>query len=129
MAEIRNTEQRKKILEYLKSVHNHPSAERVYNAIKKDIPKITLATVYRNLNLLAKQGEILRLEINKEYHYDAFTGKHCHCVCEKCGKITETFDSEISEFALKKFKAKGFKTKSVNIIFKGCCKHCEYGHD
>ena len=91
MASIRNTEQRKKILEHLKSVHTHPTAETVYNAIKKDMPKITLATVYRNLNLLAEQGEIQRLEINKEYRYDACCNAHQHCVCEECGKVMETF--------------------------------------
>ncbi|MFH1770646.1 MAG: transcriptional repressor [archaeon] len=125
MVEVRNTEQRKKILEYLKSVHTHPSAEIVYKAIKKDLPKITLATVYRNLNLLAEQGEIQRLEINKEYRYDACCNAHQHCVCEECGAVMETFQEEINNYALKKFKGKNFKPREVNIMFKGCCNSCD----
>jgi len=51
--------------------------------LKKILPTITLATTYRNLNILASDSEILRLEINNEYHYDADISKHQHCFCKK----------------------------------------------
>ena len=63
----RNTIQRIKIMKYLKSVKTHPTAEMVYNAVVKEIPSITLATVYRNLHNLANKGKILMFEFNKEY--------------------------------------------------------------
>lgn len=126
MTNSRNTEQRKKILEYLKSVNNHPTAETVYKEIKKDMLKITLATIYRNLNLLAKEGKILRLEVNKEYHYDACCSDHQHCICEKCGEITETFNEKITKYVMKNLKKPDFKPASVNIIFEGCCKSCNH---
>ena len=122
--ETRNTNQKIKVLEYLKSVKSHPTAEMVYLAVKKDLPAITLATVYRNLNQLAEKGDILRLEINKEYHYDADMEYHQHCVCNKCGKIIDLFQKEISKYCLGKIEIKDFQPTSANIIFHGVCKKC-----
>jgi len=124
--QTRNTYQRMKILEYLQSVCTHPTAEQVYTAVKKNIPTVTLATVYRNLNLLAEQGKILRLEINKEYHYDADICMHQHYICKQCGMITDIFDKSLSEHALNKTK-KIFSADSVIIIFSGICKTCKGG--
>ena len=125
--ETRNTNQRIKILDYLKSVTSHPTAEHVYKEVNKELPAITLATVYRNLNFLAENGEILRLEINKEYHYDADVSKHQHCVCKGCWKVTDVFQKELSECVLKKVNCKGFTPAKVNIIFYGVCDQCKNG--
>ena len=120
----RMTNQRMKILEYLESVKNHPTAEKVYQAVRKGLPAITLATVYRNLNLLAEEGRILRMEINGEYHFDADMCCHQHCVCQECGKILDVMQKEISEHAMKKIKVRGFEPRCVNIMFIGSCKRC-----
>ncbi len=119
----RMTVQKMKILEHLKSVKTHPTAEMVYNVVKKDIPSITLATVYRNLNCLSEDGKIVKLEINGEFRFDADMGKHQHCVCKKCGKILDVFQKEISEYALKKIKSTDFVPSGVQVIFYGNCKH------
>ncbi len=123
--DTRVTKQRKYILDYLKSVKTHPSAEMVYKKIIKKEPKITLATVYRNLNLLAEQGTIIKLEINGEYRYDADMNFHQHLVCKKCGEIKDIFQEEISKYALNKVKTNNFKTTSIKIIFEGICDSCE----
>ena len=124
MKKTRLTIQKLKILEHLKSVKNHPTAEMVYNTVKKELPTITLATVYRNLNLLSGQGKISRLEINNEYRYDICIDCHQHCVCNECGSILDSFQKEISRYALKKLKTDKFNPDSVSIIFKGVCKKC-----
>lgn len=121
---LRNTSQRIKIVEYLKEVKTHPTAEVVYLEIKKELPAITLATVYRNLNLLADKGEVLRLEINKEYHFDGDISNHQHCVCVNCGKIIDVFQKEVSEYVLDKIKTKNFTPNSVTVIINGLCKEC-----
>ncbi|MAG38701.1 transcriptional repressor [Candidatus Woesearchaeota archaeon] len=121
----RNTIQKKGILEYLKNVKTHPTAEIVFKKVIKKMPKITLATVYRNLNQMAEQKKILRLEINKEYHYDACTKKHQHGVCQDCGKIIDFFQNNISDFAIKNLKTNKFKANNVSIMFKGLCDECE----
>ena len=125
--ETRMTNQRMKILEYLKGVTSHPTAEQVYNEVVKDLPAITLATVYRNLNFLAENGEVLRLEINKEYHFDADISKHQHCVCKSCWKVSDVFQPEISEMALKNVNCQGFNPVGVNVIFYGTCDKCKNG--
>lgn len=119
----RTTIQRMRILEYLKSVHIHPTAEQVHKAAVKKLPMITLATVYRNLNLLADQGEILRLELCGEYHYDADTSFHQHGHCRKCNHIEDFFQEEISKQALGKLKSK-FKAEGVRITYDGLCAKC-----
>lgn len=124
MAKTRITNQRLKILQYLKKVKTHPRAEEVYEKIKAEMPAISLATVYRNLNRLAEEGEILRLEINKEYHYDGDKCSHQHCLCKKCGIILDVFQKDISEYALSKIKSEGFQPSCVTIMFNGVCKNC-----
>lgn len=124
MAETRTTPQKLKIKEYLCSVHTHPTAEMVYTEVKKEIPTITLATVYRNLNNMAERGEVLKLEINNEFRFDGDCQCHQHCVCKRCGKITDLFRKEISRYALGKVQNADFKAESVCIIFHGHCKNC-----
>lgn len=121
----RQTRQRALVLEYLKSVKIHPTAETVYLHVVKQIPKITLATVYRNLNLLAEEGEILRLEINKEYRYDADISYHQHGVCQHCKKVFDFFQKNITMYALRKLDSKEFQPTAVEVIYKGCCKDCQ----
>jgi Fur family transcriptional regulator, peroxide stress response regulator len=120
----KRTSQRIKILGYLKSVKIHPTAEAVYLKVKKDLPAISLATVYRNLNALADNHEILRLDINKEFHFDADISCHQHMVCRNCGSIFDFFSKDISEPALKKICPNGFEPDCVRIIYYGVCKAC-----
>jgi len=118
------TNQRIKILEYLRSTRIHPGAERVYEAVKKDMPAISLATVYRNLNVLAEEGEILKFEVNGEAHYDGFSHLHSHFVCNGCGKIIDIELEEIPKYALKKVRDNDLEVHSVKIIFDGLCREC-----
>ncbi|MFC1754209.1 Fur family transcriptional regulator [Thermoproteota archaeon] len=120
----RMTPQRMKVLEFLRKVKTHPTAEMVYDGVVKDMPTITLATVYRNLNLLAEQGDVLKLEINNEFRFDGDTCYHQHCVCKICGKIHDVFQENLSSYALRNIRAKGFRPDCVSIIFYGACKGC-----
>lgn len=127
MIQTRNTSQRLKILEFLRSVKTHPSAEVVYEAVRKVLPTISLATVYRNLNFLADRGEVLKLEINNEFRFDGDIGSHQHCVCRRCGQLGDVFHEEISRYALDKVNSKDFKVDSVTIIYHGLCNMCNGG--
>ena len=124
MVKQRQTIQKLKILEYLKSVKTHPNVETIYTHVKKQLPTITLATIYRNLNLMADNGEILKLEINNEFRFDGDTSHHQHCVCKKCGIIIDGCQENINEYALKHIKSDKFTPLNVNIIFNGYCKKC-----
>ena len=90
MAVIKYSRQREAILLYLRSTKSHPTAENVYTEIRKEFPKISLGTVYRNLNLLVDQGEILRLNCGDGVeHFDAKTEPHNHFACRTCGAVID----------------------------------------
>lgn len=91
-AKIRMTRQRKVILEELRKVHSHPTADEIYVMVRKRLPHIGLGTVYRNLELLSKLGKIQTLELggtqkrfdgNPEPHY------HLRCVNPECNKVDD----------------------------------------
>jgi len=122
MVQTRNTIQKIKIREYLIGTKKHPTAETVHRAVSEELPTITLATVYRNLNKMVQEGEVRKLEVNGEYHYDGDTTPHSHCVCSKCGKITDLHQEELCKYVMKKMKTENFEPDNVNIMICGVCK-------
>jgi Fe2+ or Zn2+ uptake regulation protein len=120
----RLTKQKRAILSYLKSVHTHPSAEHIYSEVKKELPLISLATVYRNLSQMAQDGHILKLELEGEYHFDADVSLHQHCICTKCKKIIDNHDSTISILAMQKSKIQGFHPTRAQVFLQGTCFEC-----
>ena len=84
----RLTKQRQVILQYLQDVTCHPSAETVYKNVRRKLPRISLGTVYRNLDYLVGRGYALELNTtDDERHFDGFTKSHWHYICDRCGKI------------------------------------------
>lgn len=85
------TKQRQLILDIVNRSCSHPSAEEIYREAKQIMPSIALGTVYRNLGLMAKDGEIRRLVCgNAPDRYDRVAPLHDHMVCTVCGSITDT---------------------------------------
>jgi len=88
----RMTRQKKLIYEILCSTTSHPTADLIYEQARKEIPDISLGTVYRNLQVLQEDGKILELNYGKsQSRFDGNSNTHYHFVCEKCGKV---FDFE-----------------------------------
>ena len=90
MAVNKYSRQREAIKEYLMNTKEHPTADTVYMNIRSTYPNISLGTVYRNLNLLAEQGEVLK--INCQDGCDRFDGNpnlHYHFLCNTCGKVLD----------------------------------------
>ena len=96
---MRKTEQRTAILEELRLCRNHPSADEVFQKVRRRLPKISLGTVYRNLELMASRGIIRRLNANSEQkRFDPVLEQHCHFRCRNCGKIEDIpFDVELPQ--------------------------------
>lgn len=87
---MKQSKQRNAILDYLHSTTSHPTADTVYENVRKTIPNISLGTVYRNLNLLADAGEILRLTCGGgSDRYDGCTKPHYHFLCRECGSVSD----------------------------------------
>jgi len=123
---LRKSKQRDTILRAIKNSSNHLGADRVYDLVKKEIPNISLGTIYRNLKLLAQAGEIRELEIpGISSRFDGTTSNHHHLICEKCGRI---FDwDELTDPAMEARIAKktGFKVKARYLKFIGLCYDCQ----
>ena len=90
MAATKFSKQREAIKEYLASTHEHPTADKVYSTIRETFPNISLGTVYRNLNFLAEQGEIIKLSCGDGCdHFDYDTSEHYHFICNKCNAVLD----------------------------------------
>lgn len=123
---LKYSRQRESIQHYLNVHRTHPTAETVYSDIKKDFPNISLGTVYRNLNLLADMGEILRLsDGNGPDRYDGNTSPHYHFTCTCCNRV---LDMEIEPSTQLEKKAgetfEGVITSHTTHFF-GLCPECK----
>ena len=87
---MRLTAQRQVILEELSKVTSHPTANEVYDMVRRRLPRIGLGTVYRNLELMADVGVILKLEVGgTQKRFDATVEPHYHVRCTSCGKVND----------------------------------------
>ena len=88
--QLRNTEQRRVILEELTRVTTHPTAQEIYDMVRKRLPRISLGTVYRNLEILSQTGKIKAIEFaGTEKRFDGRTDDHYHVRCVRCGRLSD----------------------------------------
>ncbi len=118
---VRNTEQKRLILNIVKESCDHPTAEMVYERARAIMPAISLGTVYRNLGALAKKGEILRIPSTVD-RFDHTTERHAHFICTECGCVTDLFDYE-KHLTDQMFKD-GFYVGSGDVVLTGLCPQC-----
>lgn len=100
---MRLTKQRKLILDRLRDSKSHPTATEVFDEVRAELPNISLGTVYRNLDILSKQGFIRKIETcGDQKRFDAVTGNHLHVICSRCGKVQDVegeFDLDVDKLA------------------------------
>ncbi|HOW35366.1 MAG TPA: transcriptional repressor [Candidatus Omnitrophota bacterium] len=122
----RNTKQRAIILRELKNTKSHPSAESLFLTVKKCLPSISFATVYRNLNLLAQAGEILELRGEKYLsRYDGDTSDHAHFFCISCQEVFDIFGPTGKDLDKEVEEKLGCKVAYRRINFYGHCANCQ----
>lgn len=114
--------QREKILEIVLTSHDHPTAEMIYNRVKKIIPNVSLGTVYRNLNFLVEHGDISRINMPGGDRFDKTLYQHYHIRCKSCNCVEDFYDLDIKNF---NFSSTNYQIKSVNINLEGICKNCQ----
>ena len=120
----RITKQRKAIFSALQGDTSHPTAEDVYTKVKGDMPTISLATVYRNLKLLAEEGMILEISrADGPNRYDFQTHDHYHFVCDQCDGVQD-LDIPVQLQLNQALDAQGFSVRSHDTIFHGLCCAC-----
>ena len=122
----RITKQKEAILRVLGGTNTHPTAEWIYEEVKKEIPNISLGTVYRNLRLLGESGEILQLDLcGSLSRFDCRTDNHYHFRCEGCGRVfdvDEPVDKNINERVAERT---GFEIMCHRLEFRGLCQECQ----
>jgi len=123
LSQVRNTLQRDLVREVMHENYTHPTAEEVYEIIHEKHPHISFATIYRNLNLLAEQGEITRLHMPEgPDHYDFTVNPHYHFLCKKCPRIMDVDVPYAPDFNV--FFTDAATTESHILTLIGTCENC-----
>ncbi len=122
---MKRSKQREAIIEALCSTTIHPTADWIYDEVRKKIPNISLGTIYRNLNLLSSENDIVKIGvIGEQCRYDGNIKPHNHFVCKRCNKVMDIdfeYDNSISEEADKLFDG---DIEYHSLLFFGTCKDC-----
>jgi len=121
----RMTRQKKVILDVLRRTKSHPTADWVYEQARKELPNLSLGTVYRNLGVLKEMGEILELNYGSTYsRFDGNPTNHYHFVCRECGRVMDIdlgiegrLDHEVE-------KTMGCRVQYHRLEFYGTCSDC-----
>jgi Fur family transcriptional regulator, ferric uptake regulator len=123
--ERRNTIQKELILEAVRGLKRHLTADEVYEYITKEHPTIGKGTVYRNLNILAEEGAIRKIEVPDGPDCFDFTLKnHYHVKCLKCGKVYDVDMDVLPDLLDKIHDTHGMQFIAYDIFFKGICASC-----
>ena len=122
---IRLTTQRQIILEELTKLKTNPTAIDVYDMVRKRLPRIGLGTVYRNLELMADNGMILKIEVGgTQKRFEAITKPHYHIRCSRCGKV-EDMDVTVTDDLVKAVAKRClYQIMGHRFEFTGVCPDC-----
>lgn len=122
---IRNinlSHQRLKVLEYLAQNQYHPTVDKIFTDLQRDISTLSKTTVYNTLRMLSEAGlvRVVAIEDN-ETRYDIITENHGHFKCESCGNI---YDFSINMNSLNSDDLANFIINDKDVYFKGICPMC-----
>ncbi len=124
---MRQTKQRQVILDTLHQHTDHPGADVIYAEVRKVLPRISLGTVYRNLELLSEAGIILKLSgKDGQKRFDPVVSQHPHFRCVKCGAIEDLpfdIDSVVSSGTMNQW-AGDRKVDGITLEYTGLCAKC-----
>jgi Fe2+ or Zn2+ uptake regulation protein len=118
------TPQRHRIFAALHDNGEHPTAESVWEAVRADMPTMSLKTVYQTLHELAELGEIQPLELGTgAVRFDPNIDPHHHLVCEACGRVRDLY-ADFADVTAPGSTAHGYEVRSTEIVFRGRCPDC-----
>ncbi|MCJ7620214.1 MAG: transcriptional repressor [Anaerolineae bacterium] len=122
----RITAQRRLLLEIIRQSKGHLDAGEIYRRARKKDPRISLSTVYRNLNLLKELGLISELHLDQEHHHYEVKEEteHYHLICSHCGQVVEFDNPLVDRLIAQVSKEKGFHVERVYIDLVGLCDEC-----
>ena len=120
------TRQRQVILEELKKVTSHPTADEVYEMVRRRLPRISLGTVYRNLETLSESGLIQKLEFGGDQkRFDGNLENHYHVRCTNCGRLDDIPSRQIIDIENAFRNACDYQITGHQLILTGLCPDCQ----
>ncbi|BDR60261.1 Fur family transcriptional regulator [Lactobacillus xylocopicola] len=127
--QLKVTQPRLKILHYLMTHHNHPTADTIFKAISGSVPAYR-ATVYNTLNKLVEAGVVIEIKNGDEsLHYDFFVEPHFHIICTQCGRIADVFypnfDAVEGRMRTEAERQTAYVTSSSHLEIFGICPECQ----
>ncbi len=127
MAEkIRITHQREIILDELRSVKTHPTADELFDMVRVRLPRVSLATVYRNLEWLCQQGIVQKIEVGgRQKRFDGTVELHYHIRCMSCGRVDDIEMPPLERLEHDLSKKSGYAVKGHRLEFWGTCPSCK----
>jgi len=121
----RNTIQRQLILDALKKLNIHATAEQVYDYVVTEHPSISKATVYRNLNYMVESDELLNIgSFHGATHYDHNCHEHHHFICDCCERVFDV-NNYLPDIRGQLADMDGFEIRGYTLNFNGLCRDCK----
>jgi Fur family ferric uptake transcriptional regulator len=121
----RNTRQRTVILETVRTLGNHPSADEVFEAVRHKLPRVSLSTVYRNLEFLANSGLIRKLEMGGlPVRFDSTVSPHFHIRCISCNRIDDLRGRRVVVVEDARDFDHDYEVLGYQVEFIGLCSNC-----
>jgi len=122
----KRSKQRERILELLGQTESHPTADWLYQKLKKEFPTLSLGTVYRNLNILVEQKLIQKLPFGSTHDkYEVIKSPHYHLVCENCGSVQDFNMPQYTDINEQAQRMSHFNISRHRIDFFGTCEKCQ----
>lgn len=121
---MRLTAQRRLILAAVRATDTHPTAEWIHAAVRRRRARVSLATVYRNLRLLARHGLLTEIQAGPSVRFDARVHRHHHFTCSHCGRIFDLDDPVDRRLDTRVAARTGFRVSHHRIEFYGICDGC-----
>jgi len=120
---MRFSKQRDLILNIVQDTRTHPTADYVYEKARKELPNVSLGTVYRNLGQLVENNQLKSLNIDGSIHYDAFLDDHQHFQCKTCNRVYD-IDINAEDFVSQVESKTNHIIDRCQIHLVGICKDC-----
>jgi Fe2+ or Zn2+ uptake regulation protein len=120
----RKTKQLELIWRTIRHDHSHPSADQIYDRVRKKLSHISLGTVYRNLQKLVADGKLQVLMLGRAQHFDPLVERHQHFICESCDRVFDVMVSPLGDNPSLPLPQAGFKVTSHQLALYGACKKC-----
>jgi Fur family peroxide stress response transcriptional regulator len=115
------------LVRLIASSEEHPSAAQLYEQIKVQFPTMSLATVYKTLELLKELDEVLEIGLRDDNHYDGHRPyPHPHLICIRCQKIMDgELDATVRSMVNEMEQVFGFRILRHQLDFYGLCPDCQ----